>query len=372
MIYGLAAVGGGRAAGARASTPRGERREIKSRLGVVPQETNLDGELTVRENLIVQAPLLRHRLPRRAGERADELLEFTLLRDRAGESIWALSGGMKRRLLVARALVNEPELVVLDEPTTGLDPQARLAVWRALDRLRREGVTLLLTTHYMEEAARLCDRLLIMDHGGSSPRASRGGSSRARRPRGPRAELGEGCDGEALVASLDGRLDGHELSDGRADAVTPTTPRSSCARSTTSASRPTPRCPPGDARGRLPAAHRQEPGGVGDGRFDEPALCGPRRPASVRGDLVPSPRHAVGIWLSQRPRLLEAVEGARCCRPVPRPALLPAWRSASGSAPTSRSVNGIPYKDFVAPGLIASAAMWSAVVRVAPTTSTCG
>jgi lipooligosaccharide transport system ATP-binding protein len=97
--------------------------------------------------------------------RIDELLDFTLLAARADGRPAELSGGMKRRLLIARALVNRPELVVLDEPTTGLDPQARLAVWGLLDRLRREGVTLLVTTHYMEEAERICDRLVIMDEG---------------------------------------------------------------------------------------------------------------------------------------------------------------------------------------------------------------
>jgi lipooligosaccharide transport system ATP-binding protein len=131
---------------------------------VVPQETNLDGELTVRENLIFQAGyfgLTRAQVE----QRVDELLEFSRLSDRAKEVPWSLSGGMKRRLLIARALVNDPELVVLDEPTTGLDPQARLAVWQALSSLRERGVTLLITTHYMDEAARLCDRLLIMDEG---------------------------------------------------------------------------------------------------------------------------------------------------------------------------------------------------------------
>jgi lipooligosaccharide transport system ATP-binding protein len=162
-IYGLASVDGGelRVLGMDA---RRDRRRIKARLGVVPQETNLDGELTVRENLRYQAGYFGLDGPAIA-ERIDELLEFALLTERADEVPWALSGGMKRRLLIARALINDPELVVLDEPTTGLDPQARLAVWQALDSLRRRGVTLLLTTHYMEEAARLCDRLLIMDEG---------------------------------------------------------------------------------------------------------------------------------------------------------------------------------------------------------------
>ena len=124
MIYGLVALGGGelRVLGLDATR---ERRRIKSRLGVVPQETNLDGELTVRENLIVHARYFGLG-PETVARQVDDLLEFTLLSDRADESIWSLSGGMKRRLLVARALVNEPDLVVLDEPTTGLDPQARL------------------------------------------------------------------------------------------------------------------------------------------------------------------------------------------------------------------------------------------------------
>ena len=163
MIYGLASVDGGelRVLGMDATS---ERRAIKARLGVVPQETNLDGELTVRENLAYQAGY--YGLDRAGvGERIEDLLEFALLAERANEVPWKLSGGMKRRLLIARALVNDPELVVLDEPTTGLDPQARLAVWQALDSLRRRGVTLVITTHYMEEAARLCDRLLIMDEG---------------------------------------------------------------------------------------------------------------------------------------------------------------------------------------------------------------
>jgi lipooligosaccharide transport system ATP-binding protein len=163
MIYGLASVDDGelKVLGLDA---RLDRRRIKERLGVVPQETNLDGELTVRENLLYQAGYFG--LERsEVAERIEELIDFALLRDRVDEVPWKLSGGMKRRLLIARALVNDPELVVLDEPTTGLDPQARLAVWNALDGLRKRGVTLLLTTHYMEEAARLCDRLLIMDEG---------------------------------------------------------------------------------------------------------------------------------------------------------------------------------------------------------------
>jgi lipooligosaccharide transport system ATP-binding protein len=214
MIYGLVSVEGGELQ-VLGLDARRRRREIKSRIGVVPQETNLDGDLTLRENLIFQARYFGIE-SRRARKRTDELLEFALLTDRAEERIQALSGGMKRRLLVARALINEPELIVLDEPTTGLDPQARLAVWQALDRLRRQGVTLLLTTHYMEEAARLCDRLLIMDDGQIVTEGAP--ASLVDRHVGREIlelELGDGCDGEALVESIDGEVTGHDLSDGR-------------------------------------------------------------------------------------------------------------------------------------------------------------
>jgi lipooligosaccharide transport system ATP-binding protein len=209
MIYGLASVDGGDLAVLGMDATR-RRRAIKQRLGVVPQETNLDGELTVRENLLVHAQYFGID-PSVAGPRADELLSFSVLEDRGDDRVWALSGGMKRRLLVARALINEPELVVLDEPTTGLDPQARLAVWRALDRLKRRGVTLLLTTHYMEEAARLCDRLVIMDHGRIVTEGEPGALVLEHVGREVlELELSEGCDPQALLAALDGRLEGHD------------------------------------------------------------------------------------------------------------------------------------------------------------------
>jgi lipooligosaccharide transport system ATP-binding protein len=163
MIYGLATVGGGELRVLDIDVAA-DPRHVKAHLGVVPQETNLDGEFTVLDNLIVQASYFGIR-ERDAEPRARELLEFTQLAERADDRIETLSGGMKRRLLVARALINSPDIVVLDEPTTGLDPQARLAVWRAMEELKDQGVTLLLTTHYMEEAARLCDRLVIMDLG---------------------------------------------------------------------------------------------------------------------------------------------------------------------------------------------------------------
>ena len=150
-----------------------QRREIKARLGVVAQETNLDGEFTVLENLIVQASYFG--ISKSDAEPTGARAAASSPSSPSGPATRShtLSGGMKRRLMIARALVNEPEIVVLDEPTTGLDPQARLAVWQALTDLKERGVTLLLTTHYMEEAARLCDRLVIMDSAGSSPRARR-------------------------------------------------------------------------------------------------------------------------------------------------------------------------------------------------------
>ena len=137
---------------------------IRSRLGVCPQLDNLDLELTVRENLTTYARFFG--IPRKvARARADELLDFVQLRERAGSKVEPLSGGMRRRLTIARALVNEPEIVLLDEPTTGLDPQARHLVWERLFRLKQQGVTLVLTTHYMDEAEQLCDRLVVMDAG---------------------------------------------------------------------------------------------------------------------------------------------------------------------------------------------------------------
>ncbi|OKI65051.1 ABC transporter ATP-binding protein [Micromonospora sp. CB01531] len=137
---------------------------IRARLGVCPQLDSLDPELTVRENLTTYARYFG--IPRRiARERAAELLDFVQLAERAESKVEPLSGGMKRRLTIARALVNNPEIVLLDEPTTGLDPQARHLVWERLFRLKQQGVTLVLTTHYMDEAEQLCDRLVVMDGG---------------------------------------------------------------------------------------------------------------------------------------------------------------------------------------------------------------
>ncbi|HWR41875.1 ABC transporter ATP-binding protein [Sporomusa sp.] len=137
---------------------------IKGRLGVVPQEDNLDDDLTVIENLEVYGVVYGlDRVESRA--RGKELLGFMGLEDKENSDIESLSGGLKRRLVIARALMNSPEIVILDEPTTGLDPQARHLVWQKLRSLKAEGVTLILTTHYMEEAVQLCDRLVIMHEG---------------------------------------------------------------------------------------------------------------------------------------------------------------------------------------------------------------
>jgi lipooligosaccharide transport system ATP-binding protein len=142
--------------------PQTDGPRIRARIGVVPQSDTLDMELTVRENLLIYGRYfdLSHK---EAGRRADELLEFVQLDERGKDQVEPLSGGMKRRLTIARSLINEPDLLLLDEPTTGLDPQARHLLWDKLYRLKQRGVTLALTTHYMDEAEQLCDRLVVMD-----------------------------------------------------------------------------------------------------------------------------------------------------------------------------------------------------------------
>lgn len=144
--------------------PELDGREIRSRIGVVPQENMLDEELKVRDNLYIYGRYFD--LPRKViNERIEDLLEFAHLEDKRDSKVEQLSGGMQRRLTIARALINEPELVLLDEPTTGLDPQARHILWDRLYRLKRDGATLIITTHYMDEAEQLCDRLVVMDQG---------------------------------------------------------------------------------------------------------------------------------------------------------------------------------------------------------------
>ncbi|MBW3613133.1 MAG: ABC transporter ATP-binding protein [Chloroflexi bacterium] len=183
--------------------PRTQAREIKARLGVVPQIDNLDTELTVRENLEMYARYFD--IPRGvAAERTDELLDFVQLSERAKDQVEPLSGGMKRRLTIARALINDPDLVILDEPTTGLDPQARHLLWERLYQLKRRGRTLIITTHYMDEAEQLCDHLVVMDKAKIVAEGS------------PRQLIDEHATKEVLElrftdtvrANLDGRLEG--------------------------------------------------------------------------------------------------------------------------------------------------------------------
>ncbi|MBI4378123.1 MAG: ATP-binding cassette domain-containing protein [Nitrospinae bacterium] len=143
---------------------RREQRKIKEIMGVVPQEENLDPDLRVLKNLVVYARYFN--IPKReAEERAIELLNFLQLKDKMNSLIKELSGGMKRRLLIARSLMNNPKILILDEPTTGLDPQARHLIWQRLRLLKKNGITMILTTHYMEEASQICNRVAIMDRG---------------------------------------------------------------------------------------------------------------------------------------------------------------------------------------------------------------
>jgi lipooligosaccharide transport system ATP-binding protein len=176
---------------------------IRARLGVVPQQDTLDMELTVRENLLIYGRYFD--LPRPViRQRVDELLEFVQLADRGKDQVEPLSGGMKRRLTIARSLVNEPDLLLLDEPTTGLDPQARHLLWDRLYRLKQKGVTLVLTTHYMDEAEQLCDRLVVMDHA----KIVAEGSPRELIERHSSREVLEMRFPVGVQDSLDGQLDG--------------------------------------------------------------------------------------------------------------------------------------------------------------------
>ncbi len=183
--------------------PRTDGPAIRARVGVVPQQDTLDTELTVRENLVMYGRYfgLKRVECRR---RADELLEFAQLTERADDQVESLSGGMKRRLTIARALINEPELLLLDEPTTGLDPQARHLLWDRLYRLKQRGVTLVLTTHYMDEAEQLCDRLVVMD----KARIVAEGSPRALIERYSTKEVTEFRFPVGVQETLDGQLEG--------------------------------------------------------------------------------------------------------------------------------------------------------------------
>jgi lipooligosaccharide transport system ATP-binding protein len=176
---------------------------IRARLGVVPQQDTLDTELTVRENLVLYGRYFG--LSRaECARRADDLLDFAQLTERAGDQVEHLSGGLKRRLTIARSLINEPDLMLLDEPTTGLDPQARHLLWDRLYRLKQRGVTLVLTTHYMDEAEQLCDRLVVMD----KAKIVAEGSPRSLIEKYSTREVTELRFAAGVQETLDGQLDG--------------------------------------------------------------------------------------------------------------------------------------------------------------------
>ena len=176
---------------------------IRARLGVIPQTDTLDNELSVRENLLIYGRYFGLKWAE-SGRRADELLDFVQLTERRDDIVEHLSGGMKRRLTIARGLINEPELMLLDEPTTGLDPQARHLVWDRLYRLKQRGTTLVLTTHYMDEAEQLCDRLVVMD----KAKIVAEGSPRQLIERYSTREVTELRFPPGIQETLDGRLDG--------------------------------------------------------------------------------------------------------------------------------------------------------------------
>jgi len=176
---------------------------IRARLGVIPQTDTLDNELSVRENLLIYGRYFGLKWAE-SGRRADELLDFVQLTERRDDIVEHLSGGMKRRLTIARGLINEPELMLLDEPTTGLDPQARHLVWDRLYRLKQRGTTLVLTTHYMDEAEQLCDRLVVMD----KAKIVAEGSPRQLIERYSTREVTELRFPPGIQETLDGQLDG--------------------------------------------------------------------------------------------------------------------------------------------------------------------
>ena len=177
--------------------------QIRARLGVVPQQDTLDTELTVRENLLIYGRYFG--LTRaECAKRADELLDFAQLTERASDRVEHMSGGMKRRLTIARSLINEPDVLLLDEPTTGLDPQARHLLWDRLYRLKQRGVTLVLTTHYMDEAEQLCDRLVVMD----KAKIVAEGSPRSLIEQYATREVTELRFAPGVQETLDGQLDG--------------------------------------------------------------------------------------------------------------------------------------------------------------------
>ena len=313
-------------------------RQIRARLGVVPQADQLDNELTVEENLVIYGRYFD--IPRaECRRRAAELLEFVQLTERATSKVEPLSGGMKRRLTIARSLINEPELLLLDEPTTGLDPQARHVLWDRLYRLKQQGVTLVLTTHYMDEAEQLCDRLVVMDKG----RIVAEGSPRQLIEAHSTREVLElrfaAGTNEAAAPAVEGIGERIEV---LPDRILDLRPR----RREGAGHGPRPRRragerarPPQQPGGRVPPPHRPDPGrltsddagrGPGAGRAASPSTGG------------------------SGGRTCSAASSSRC-------STCSGWASASARSSTSsrvdRVLGGVDYFAFLAPALIATTAM---------------
>ena len=329
--------------------PASDGSRIRARLGVVPQQDTLDMELTVEENLVIYGRYFDLSY-REARARAAELLDFVQLKERAQDQVEPLSGGMKRRLTIARGLINEPEAMLLDEPTTGLDPQARHLVWERLYRLKQQGVTLILTTHYMDEAEQLCDRLVVMD----KARIVAEGS--------PRALIEEHSSREVL-----------ELRFEDAPGARPRRPARRARRAGRAAARPAPALHVGRrgrrrgrpsaglatgeparapllARGRLPAPDRPEPRRVS-------AAAPATRPsrAAPTGSSGSSASSSTTSW-----SIGGRGAGRSSRRSSPRSSSSP--RSASGlgsfiDEANPGGVDGVPYLVFLAPGLLAGQAM---------------
>ena len=325
---------------------------IRARLGVVPQEDTLDMELTVRENLLVYGRYFG--LPRRViRERTAALLDFVQLADRAESKVDPLSGGLKRRLTIARSLINEPEILILDEPTTGLDPQARHVVWDRLFRLKQRGVTLILTTHYMDEAEQLCDRLVVMDHG----RFAAAGS--------PRDLIARHCSPEVLEVRFDPEVHdvaADKLKDFSAERTEVLADRILFYVADGDAALAAVRCqrpgaahlagPPRHARGRVPAADRAEAGGlVAPASLALPSSA-PSWSLSFR---------AFQCWLTVYRRIWRSSIWSSVLGPICYIGALGFGLGTLVDKHGTASLGGVSYLAFVAPAILASGAMNTAM-----------
>ena len=348
--------------GSSTSTPTADGPRIRGRLGVVPQQDTLDTELSVRDNLVIYGRYFGLSRAEARGA-ADELLEFAQLTERANDKVEPLSGGMKRRLTIARALINEPSILLLDEPTTGLDPQARHLLWERLYRLKQRGVTLVLTTHYMDEAEQLCDRLVVMDKAKIVAEGS------------PRQLIERVLDARGHRAPVPGRRPGDARRPARRARRADRAPARSRPRLLRRRRGGRGRGPPARAsspetvlvrrslaRGRVPAPHRAEPhrlmarrGAVvrigtaraGDGR---------RRPAPERRRAARS-RAYEHMWLLYRRTWRGSIFGS-----FAQPVLFLRRDGRSASAGTWTQANpaalgGVPYIQFLAPALLVSTVM---------------